>query len=374
MKRSRGYHVTLLLALVAWTGCVSTGASDVRADSGPGRESSGPIATAGLPTPAGAGNLPQPSGTPGNLRVLDWAGFKSAVSYTIDDGQPSQIEHYADLQATGVRMTFNLNSSATWATGFTSTFTQAVADGHEIGNHTVHHCHAEADGTLYNLDSSNQRTACAGPTMAAEFDACTTFITGALGASNVWTSASPFGDTGYKTAASQRFFLNRGVMSGTVAPNDNTDPFDLPVWPATENDTVDRFNAALDGARTRSHWVIILLHSIAPTTARWYATVDISAITGSIRHAQSLGDIWIDTMANVGAYWRGQALLSSATPTTSGTTQTWTWTLPPHFPTGKYLRVTVDGGRLAQNGRPLDWNAHGYYEVALDVGSMTLAP
>jgi len=66
----------------------------------------------GLPVPPGPDNVPPPSGTPGNLKVLDWAGFKSAVTYTFDDAQPSQVEHYAELQALGVRMTFYINSSS----------------------------------------------------------------------------------------------------------------------------------------------------------------------------------------------------------------------------------------------------------------------
>jgi hypothetical protein len=49
----------------------------------------------GLPVPPGASDRPRPSGAPGNLTVLDWAGFKSALTYTFDDGQPSQIAHYA---------------------------------------------------------------------------------------------------------------------------------------------------------------------------------------------------------------------------------------------------------------------------------------
>ena len=54
--------------------------------------------------------------------------------------------------------------------------------------------------------------------------------------------------------------------------------------------------------------------------------------------------------------------------------QTWLWTLPDHFPTGRYLRVTVDGGTLSQRGRPLIWDSHGYYEVELDADSLTLTP
>jgi len=80
----------------------------------------------------------------------------------------------------------------------------------------------------------------------------------------------------------------------------------------------------------------------------------------------------------VGAYWRGQKVLAAVTPTVTGDkrtpSQTWTWTLPAHFPPGRFLRVKVDGGTLAQRGQPLTWNGHGYYEIALDAGSVTLSP
>ena len=52
----------------------------------------------------------------------------------------------------------------------------------------------------------------------------------------------------------------------------------------------------------------------------------------------------------------------------------WTWTLPAHFPPGRYLRVKVDGGTLTQASAPLPWDEHGYYEVALDAGTLTLSP
>jgi peptidoglycan/xylan/chitin deacetylase (PgdA/CDA1 family) len=331
-----------------------------------------------LPTPPGPANVPRPSGTPGNLKVLDWAGFKSAASYTFDDGQPSQIEHYDELAATGVRMTFFVNSSAAdWEQGFVSTFSRAARDGHEIGNHTAHHCHADPDGTLYTGNGA-QRAACAGASAAAELDDCTAFIVDKLGTPKVWSAAWPFGDAGYAPAAASRFFLGRGTTPGTVAPNDETDPLNLPMWGPAEHDTVEKLDAQIDRAHATDRWVILLLHSLAPTTAAWYATVDISAVTGSIAHAKALGDVWIDALVNVGAYWRGQKLLAAAAPkvaeTSSGHTQLWTWTLPDHFPPGRHLRVRVDGGTLSQNGKALDWDGHGYYEVALEAGSLALAP
>jgi hypothetical protein len=93
-----------------------------------------------------------------------------------------------------------------------------------------------------------------------------------------------------------------------------------------------------------------------------------------VQHAKDLGDMWIDTMRNVGAYWLGQKTFSNAMTMTSGSGTTWTWTLPDDFPPGHYLRVTVDGGTLTQNGVALAWDDHGYYEIALDEGSVTLSP
>jgi hypothetical protein len=171
-----------------------------------------------------------------------------------------------------------------------------------------------------------------------------------------------------------RFFLNRGVGAGTVGPNDATDPFNLPCHAAVEGETVDSFNAQIDGAEAAGRWLIMLIHTIAPTSNSWYAPIDVSVITGSAAHAQALGDVWIDAAVNVGAYWRAEKMLTAATPTTSGGAQTWTWTLPAHFPAGRSLRITVDGGTVAQNGTPVAWDGHGYYEISLDAGSLTLSP
>jgi hypothetical protein len=68
--------------------------------------------------------------------------------------------------------------------------------------------------------------------------------------------------------------------------------------------------------------------------------IDIHASVASVNHAKSFGDVWLDSMAAVASY----------------------------------LRVKVDGGTLYQNGKPLPWSEHGYYEVGLDAGSLTLSP
>lgn len=350
------------------SGDVSSSSGSTSSSSGSMSSSSGgmmpPQGPSGLPIPPGPDNVAKPAGTAGNLKVLAWAGFKSSVSYTFDDGQPSHIEHWPELKATGARMTYYINTvNQNVAPNWANTWKEALAGGNEIANHTAHHC--------------NFNQACNGApagSVDAELDDVNKYIVETLGASGVWTMAYPFGDLAYVPAAKARFSFGRGVFSGLIGPSDNTDPFNLPAYAAVGNESVDVFKGAIDSARTQGKWLIFLLHSILPTTQNWYAGVDIQAITGSISHAFGLQDVWVDNLVNVGAYWLGQKTLESTTPQMMGAETKWIWTLPAHFPPGKYVRVKVDGGTLKQAGTPLAWDGHGFYEVALDAGELTLSP
>jgi peptidoglycan/xylan/chitin deacetylase (PgdA/CDA1 family) len=313
----------------------------------------------------GAGGVARPSGAPGNLTVLAWAAFKGAASFTFDDSQPSQIAHYAELQAVGVPMTFYISTGNSTETNYDATWIQAVKDGHEIGNHTVHHCQANLTGCSFGAALAS---------LPPELDQCSSYIPQHTGQKDVWTGASPFGDTGYDADAQSRFLVYRGVGGGMVGPSDASDPFNLPIHLAASGETAQSFNGFTDSARSSGKWIIFLVHTILPTTANWYNPVEITDVTASMTHAKSLGDVWVDSVVDIGAYWRGQKMVSAATPNTSGSVTTWTWTLPAHFPPGRYLRVTVTGGTLAQGGNALAWSDHGYYEIALDAGSLTLSP
>jgi len=362
--------IRLLAGLLAASGCVASGAAAPPPGAAPTNAGNAPIASrrpeaSGLPTPPASG-LPRPSGAPGHLTVLDWAGFKGAVSWTFDDAQPSHIAHYAELNAVGVPMTFYLTTNNDTEAGFLDTWQRAVRDGHELGNHSVHHCHAGLTGCTSGRPL---------PSLDAELDEATGYLVGHTGQKAVWTAASPFGDVGYDRAASARFLVNRGVPEGTIAPRDTeVDPFNLPVHAVVAGETAAELDQVTDAARAGGQWVIFLVHTLTPTNALWYAPVAIGDVTAGMKHAQSLPDVWTATLVDVAAYWRGQLLLSGVRPTVTGSSTTWTWTLPDHFPSGKVLRVKVDGGTLTQNGRPLTWSPHGYYELALDAGALTLSP
>jgi hypothetical protein len=266
-------------------------------------------------------------------------------------------------------MTFYISSGNSAEADYDATFSQAVQDGHEIGNHTVHHCNATTP-----LSGCSFGTPAASTTVTDELTQCNAYIPAHFGQSSVWTGASPFGDTGYDTAASTFFFIYRGVGGGTIGANDATDPFNLPIHLAATGETAASFDTATDQAQAAGRWLIFLIHTILPTTANWYNPVQITDVTGGMTYGQQLGNVWMGTVEDIGAYWRAQKIVSAVTPTTSGGAQTWTWSLPSHFPSGKLLRVTVTGGTLTQGGMTLAWNDQGYYEVALDAGSLTVSP
>jgi len=317
------------------------------------------VPPSGLPE-VGTGNVPQPSGAAGGLKILDWAGFKGAVSYTLDDALMSQVNTYSMINATGGKVTFYLvqgndKNNTIWKT--------AAMDGHELGNHTAHHCQGDGSGCAWGTYAGS---------LQKEIEDNTAHIKSAFGVEGVYTMAAPFGASQYVQAApTAHMFINRGVSGETaIAPNDNTNRFSLPCYDMPNGAGADVFNGVIGKARTNNRWYCFLIHSI--NTSEGYRQVPIQSIVSSITAAKTAGDIWVDTVATVGAYWQGQKAVSAAI--TGGGSSTWTWTLPADFPPKKYLRVTVTGGKLSQNGANVPWNAHGYYEIALDEKSLTLTP
>jgi hypothetical protein len=294
--------------------------------------------------------VPKPGGAAGDIEVLDWAGFKAAVSYSFDDSNSTQIEHYQELQALGVRFTFYMWTGKGDAAN--SIWKTAVKDGHEIGNHTKSH---SSDGTTDDIN------------------AATDFIKETYGV-EPYTMAAPNGSGVYTNLAKPLFMINRGVGNALIAPNGNSDAFTLPTYIPPTGASASAFNQQVDSARDAGAWRTMCIHGFQGGNDGAYQPVPFEAFVSSVEHAKMFGDVWIDSIVNVGAYWLGQKAFSQAMSMTSGTDKTWTWTLPDHFPPGRYLRVKVGGGTLKQNGQPLPWDAHGYYEIALDQKMVTLSP
>jgi hypothetical protein len=255
------------------------------------------------------------------------------------------------LRGLGVPMTFYLITNKMTELN-NAVWMQALRDGHEIGSHS--HTHQQT-GTGADLDMADM-------VLRTKFG-----IT-------VYTMASPYGDTSYVPLARTRYLINRGVNSGTIAFDGNTDPFNINCFVPAQNALAAAFNAQIDAVRSGNGWTTVLVHGFTGGSDGAYQPVSITEFVMHVNRTKSLGDIWIGTVRDIGAYWRAQRLIAGLTPTTSGSNQTWTWTLPAHFPPGKHLRVKVDGGTLTQGGSAVPWNDRGYYEIALDAGSVTLGP
>lgn len=303
-----------------------------------------------LPIPPLEDGQPAPSGTPGNLEILNWAGFQSAVTYTFDDNTQSQIQNWGTLAALEVPFTFYLITnnlgSPVWG--------QARDAGSELANHTADHARAHG-GSGDSLDMA------------------TDALRGAFQV-EVYTMAAPYGDTNYASLAQSRFIINRGVSGSVIMPNGNQNPFDLPSYIPAQNAPASTFNAQVDAARQQGGWVTWCVHGFNNVSDGAYQPIDLAQFTAHVEYTKGLGDVWIGTMVDVGAYWLGQRTLSQVEPVDDGGTLTWTWQLPENFPPNKFLRVRLDGGTPSQDGMPLRWDGHGYYEVALDAGTLVVAP
>ncbi|WP_433936474.1 polysaccharide deacetylase family protein [Sorangium cellulosum] len=325
------------------------GGGDV-ATGGGGSGGSIPPVDSGLPTPPGAADVAKPSGAVGGFKVIDWAGFAGAVSYSFDDSNSSQIQNFEALNGLGVPFTFYLQTGKNESND--PVWPRALEAGHELGNHTKSH-------------SSNDN--------GSDTDAATQFIEDKFDI-KVYTMAAPNGSAVYTGIAKTRFMINRGVSNALIAPNDSSDPFTLPSYIPPQNASAAVMNEQVTSARSGKGWRTFCIHGFNGGSDGAYQPIALQAFVDHVNHVKGLGDVWIDSILNVGAYWLGQKAVTSGTSTPAGGETTYTWQLPEHFPPGKYVRVTVTGGTLKQNGAALPWNPHGYYEVALDPESVTLAP
>ena len=317
-----------------------------------------------MPAPPTTG-VAKPSGAVGGFKVINWAGFKGALSYTFDDSLQNQVTHYEDLNGTGIHLTFYL---VNFNQGSNPIWEKAVADGHELGNHTVHHCNANGTNCVSGIFS----------TVDKELDDNTAFLMTKAGVTGVYTFAQPYGDNGWVDAVSQRFLAARGVSdsNGGILPSDGSSPYTLPCHITLPDEkAVGGLNLISDDVRSKGSWRTILMHSVDPTISDGgYQPIQLAEALATMNYTKGLGDVWADTVVAVAAYWRAQKAISTVQPTSAGSDKVYSWTLPDHFPPGQYVRATVTGGKVKQCGAELAWDAHGYYEINLDAGSVTISP
>jgi hypothetical protein len=289
--------------------------------------------------PSTAG-VAKPTGAAGGLKVLDWAGFKGAASFTFDDNTPSQLPNYDALKATGGRFTWFVVGSWLNGSALVSQFKATLTDGQEVANHTYNH---QSAGSQSDLEQAQA------------------FITQNFGV-NAHSMAAPNCSEAWASVAPSVVFQNRGPCGNVaaVSPRDNTSPFALPAYlPATGESA-----ATMSATITAGKWRLFVLHGF-DSQGGTYQPVPIANVTGAMSKAVTDG-YWVETMTNVGAYWQGQKLISASASTSA------TWTLPAKFPPNMCVRIVTTGGSVSQKGETIPWDDHGYYQISLDAGEVTI--
>jgi hypothetical protein len=328
-----------------------------------GTSAGGSSATGGMPSTGGSGpaasfkcdnltlapsmtGVAKPAGAAGGLKVLDWAGFKGAASFTFDDNTPSQLDNYAALKATGGHFTWFLIASSA-GSGYKAT----VADGQEIANHSQ--SHPQPSGANQNEVTQARQT------LMTNF-----------GVAAVPSFAAPNCDGAWTPFAKNAAMFNRGPCSkpgNTVSPRDSTDPYALPAYlPASSiaSDPSPDTAATMRSAITDGKWRIFVIHGF-DTRNGTYKPVPIAEVSGAMSKAVQDG-FWVETMGNVGLYWQGQKLIPASATTSA------TWTVPTNFPANMCVRITTTGGTVKQKGETIGWDPHGYYQISLNAGEVTI--
>ena len=289
-------------------------------DGAPPRPTAAPPAaeSTGLPVPPGAG-IPRPSGTPGNVTVLNWAGFKSAVSYTFDDTNSSQISNYAALNALGVPhdlLPHHQQDDRVQQRGLAAGAARRPRDRQP---------HAQPPAAGHRRRRRRGRP---GPPEQVRHH-------------RLHDGGAFRGHRATSPLAATRYLINRGVNDGNILPNGNTDPFNVncfvPAAGRRRERLQQRDRRRADGRRAgRPCW-----STASPAAATARTSRSRSASSPSQREPREVAGRRLDRhgaqrRAPTGARRRCSRRSRRRPP---GNSRTWTWTLPAHFPPGKVLRV-----------------------------------
>jgi peptidoglycan-N-acetylglucosamine deacetylase len=261
-----------------------------------------------IPTSAQAWAQQNPvPGDQGSNQPFHWPeGKRAAVSLSFDDARLSQVDTgLALFRKLGLKATFFLEASnvdkrlAGWK--------QAVADGHEIGNHTVTHpCSGNYAFSLKNaLEGYSLQM------MGAQLDGANEQIHEMLGVTPK-TFAYPCGQKfvgrgldvrSYVPLIAERFLVGRGYLD--ESPND-PQFCDLSQAMGTPFDEREfaQMKAVVDEAAKGGRWIIFVGHEIGN---RGYQITDVKALEELSAYLKDPANgIWAGTVEEIGRYVRDQ--------------------------------------------------------------------
>ena len=249
--------------------------------------------------------------------AFEWpGGRRGAISLTFDDARFSQIDRGIPiLDRYGVKATFYVSMKGVEKR--LDGWRAAVANGHEIGNHTVNHpCSInfpfiQPERALENYTLERMDADLAGANEA---------IRSALGVTPE-TFAYPCGQTfvgrgerlhSYIPLVARRFIVGRAAFNET--PN-RPELCDLAQATSFDVDcaSIERVRELAEMTIQRNAWAILMSHETADTGRRQTLSLGtleaLCQLLGERRH-----EIWVDTAAAVGRFIRGKRAGQSSAP------------------------------------------------------------
>ncbi len=241
------------------------------------------------------------------MKAFHWPdGKRAAVSLSFDDARVSQVDNgLALFKKKGVRVTFFVQPGgvdkrlAGWK--------QAVADGHEIGNHSLTHpCTGNYAFSLHNALENYDLAM-----MVRQLDGANQEIYKQLGV-RPRTFAYPCGQKfvgrgaevkSYVPLVAERFLVGRGYLDESA-----NDPLvcDLAQAMGTGFDDMGfpQMKKIVDDAVQEGRWVIFVGHEIGE---RGYQTTDTKTLEVLCEYLQNPGTgIWLGTVEEIAGYVRKQ--------------------------------------------------------------------
>ena len=232
------------------------------------------------------------------------AGKRAAVSLSFDDARLSQIDRgMALFDAHGVKATFYISPGG--VTARLDGWKRAVASGHEIGNHTVHHpCSGNFKWSRHKAleDYSIER-------MEREILEANRFVTEQLGVTPA-TFAYPCGQTfvgrGRDTASYVPVIAEHFLVGRAASSEIHNDPAYCDLAQAAclgqDGRSFEQLKAIVDRAVADGGWLILCGHEIGDGG---HQTTLAPALDALCHYClDPVNGIWIDTVEAIGEYVR----------------------------------------------------------------------
>ncbi len=292
------------------------------------------------------------------LKVVPWNGHKAATSLTFDDGDPSHLDvvvpelNKRRLHGTFFLIANKIDRKDDWR--------KILADGHEIGNHTLDHKHANE---LTPQDEEAQVVG-AQNVLQKEFGIA------------VYSFAYPFVEIspGLKVQVARTDLLARGGYGANydITPDQDLDWMNVPSQTTMTAFPFSTYQGWIDDDYQKGGWLVWMIHGLEGTQWGWQPIT--KKIFGQILDDLQSKDIWVGTFTEVGAYLKAQKAFEKSVIQKNDFGETWTWVIPDHFPPNVTLKVSLStdlkaGGEkveIQQGNQKLLPDDKGLYSINFD--------